>query len=135
MYCGCEAMVELLTLSNSEELERVTQKELSLIAFGTPWSSPCRIQYKILVNFRRRYRGIMAIAQVDVEEHPGIARRCDIQTVPTLIVYRKSREIKRLVGLQSDNTLGAIIQVMRFSGVNTNTAGEADSRLQFLPNN
>ena len=127
-------MVELRILSNSEELERVTQKELSLIAFGTPLSSPCRIQHKILVNCMRRYRGIMAIAQVDVEEHPGIARRCDIQTVPTLIVYRKSSEIKRLVGLQSDDTLGAIIEAMRFSSVNTNASGEADSGLQFLPN-
>ena len=112
----CEAMTELRLLSNFEEFESVTQKELSLIAFGTPWSSPCQIQYKILMNCMRKYRGIMAMAQVDVERHPGIARRANIQTVPTLIVYRKSREIKRLIGLQYDDTLGTIIQAMELSG-------------------
>ncbi|MGB3211370.1 MAG: thioredoxin family protein [Desulforhopalus sp.] len=122
-------MIELPTLIHSKELETVIQKKLSLIAFGTPWSSPCQIQYKILANCMRRYRDIIAIARVDVETHPGIARRCDIQTVPTLIMYRKNKEIKRLVGLQSVETLSTLIQAKRLSDINTCTAGEAESRL------
>ncbi len=103
-------MVELLTLSNSLEFKRITQQELSLVAFGTSWSSPCRIQYEILVNFMRKYSNILAIARVDVERHQGIARKCNIQTVPTLIIYRKNREIKRTVGLHSIETLYEFIQ-------------------------
>ena len=115
------------TLINSKELETVIQENLSLIAFGTPWSSPCQIQYKILVNFMRKYSGIISIARVDVEKNPGIARKCDIQTVPTLIMYRKSKEIKRLVGLQSVKTLSTLIQTMRLSDINTCTAAETDA--------
>lgn len=103
-------MVELLTLSNSLEFKGIIQQELSLVAFGTSWSSPCRIQYEILVNFMRKYSNILAIAKVDVERHEGIARKCNIQTVPTLIIYRKNREIKRTVGLQSIKTLYEFIQ-------------------------
>jgi len=103
-------MVELLTLSNSLEFKRITQQELSLIAFGTSWSSPCRIQYKTLINFTRKYSGILEIASVDVEKHQEIARKCNIQTVPTFILYRDNREIKRTVGLQSIETLYEFIQ-------------------------
>lgn len=103
-------MVELLTLSNSLEFERIIRQQLSLVAFGTLWSHPCRIQYKILVNFIRKYSGILVIGRVDVERHPGIARKCNIQTVPTLIIYRKNKEIKRTVGLQSIETLYELIQ-------------------------
>lgn len=134
MYSGCEGMIELLTLSNTEEFERITEQELSLIAFGTPWSSPCQNQHKILVNFMKRYRGIMVIARVDVEKYPGIARKSNIQTVPTLIVYRKGGEMKRLVGLQSLKTLHALISAMGNSDVHKNTAGGAGSRLPFLYN-
>ncbi len=103
-------MVELLTVSNSLEFERIIQQELSLVAFGTPWSYPCRIQYKILVHFIRRHSDILAIARIDVERHQRIARKCNIQTVPTLIIYRKSKEIKRTVGLQSAETLHDFIR-------------------------
>jgi len=103
-------MVELLTLSNSLEFKRITQQELSLVAFGTFWSSPCRIQHEILVNFMRKYSGILTIARVDVQRHQEIARKCNIQTVPTLIMYKKNGEIKRAVGLQSIETLYEFIQ-------------------------
>jgi thioredoxin 1 len=128
-------MIELLALSNTVEFERITKQELSLIAFGTPGSSPCRNQQKILVNFVKRYSRIMAIARVDVEKQPGIARKGNIQTVPTLIVYRKGGEIMRLVGLQSLKTLHALMSTIGISDVHKNTAGEADSRLPLLPNN
>lgn len=120
---GDEEMSELLTLSNSAEFERITEQELSLIAFGTPRSSPCRNQQKILVNFMQKYGDSTAIARVDVEKYPGIARKGKIQTVPTLIVYRKGCEMRRLVGLQSFETLHALISAMGISGAHKNTAG------------
>jgi len=104
-------MVKLLTLSNSLEFEQITQQELSLVAFEAPWSSPCRLQHKILVKFGQKYSGTLAIARIDVERHQRIARRCNIQTVPTLIMYRKRKEIKRSVGLQSSETLSEFIQL------------------------
>lgn len=103
-------MAELQTLSNSLEFQHIIQQEFSLVAFGTPWSSPCRIQHEILVKFVKRYSNILAIARVDVERHQQIAQKCNIQTVPTLIIYRKSKEIKRLVGLQSKESLLEFIQ-------------------------
>ena len=111
-------MIELLTLTNPEEFENVTQQKLSLVTFGTPWSSPCRNQSKVLMNFIRKYNGILVIARVDVEKHPDISKKYNIQTVPTLIVYRNKREIKRLVGLQSIENLKTLVQVMKLSGGN-----------------
>lgn len=104
-------MVEPITLLNYEEFEGVTQRDLSLVAFGTPWSSPCQDQYRIFVSFCRKYSGTLVIARVDVEKHPKIAQKCNIQTVPTLILFRNGKEINRLFGLQSAETLNEIIQV------------------------
>ena len=61
-------MIELLTLTNPEEFDKVAQQELSLIAIGTPWSSPCQNQSKILVDFIKKYHGIITIARIDVEK-------------------------------------------------------------------
>lgn len=104
-------MNELLTLSSSLEFERIINLELSLVAFGTPSSYPCRMQHEILINFLRTHSGLPAIARVDVERHQEIARTCNIQTVPTLIIYRRTKEIKRSVGIQSREALAEFIQV------------------------
>jgi len=127
-------MIKLLTLSNTAEFERITEQELSLIAFGTPWSSPCQSQYKILVHLIQRYAGSMTIARVDVEKHPGIARKGNIQTVPTLIVYKKGGEMKRLVGLQSLKTLHALLSAMTIPELHKNTVGGGAARPSFFNN-
>ncbi len=64
----------------------------------------------MFVNFIRKYRGVMPIARVDVEKHPEIGTKCNIQTVPTLIVYRKSEEIRRMVGVQSLENINALLE-------------------------
>lgn len=102
-------MAEILTLSNSDELERVSQQELSLIFFGTPRSAPCRSQHRVFIDFFRKHNGLIIIALVDVEKNPRISRKCNIQTVPTLILYKKRKEIRRLVGLQSIENINTLL--------------------------
>lgn len=104
-------MIELLSLSSFSEFERITNLELSLVAFGTPWSYPCRMQHIILANFMRNHSGLPAIARIDVECHQEIARTCKIQSVPTLIMYRMTKEIKRSVGIQSREALAEFIKM------------------------
>ena len=110
-------MDKLTTLLNTDEFENITYQDLGLIAFGIPWSSPCRTQHKILVSLMKSYSDFITIARVDVENHPQIAEKNNIQTVPTLIIYQNSREIKRLVGLQSLSALEKVLQEIGCLGV------------------
>lgn len=114
-------MDKLTTLINTDEFVNITYQDLSLVAFDIPWSSPCRSQQKILVRLIRSYGDSMAFARVDVENHPQIAEKNNIQTVPTLIIYQNSREVKRLVGLQSLSALQRVLQELGCSD------GAADS--------
>lgn len=112
-------MIQSLTLLNSEQFGKVTNQELSLIAFGVPWSPPCQSQHKILVTLTTSYGDIMTIARVDVENYPEIAEKNNIQTVPTLIVYKKNKEIKRLVGFQSFAALQTLVLKVKGMSVAT----------------
>lgn len=103
-------MNKLITLLSTDEFANITYQDLSLIAFGIPWSSPCCSQHKILVSLMKSFIDSITIARVDVENHPQIAEKCNIQTVPTLIIYQNSQEIRRLVGLQSLTTLKRVLQ-------------------------
>jgi thioredoxin-like negative regulator of GroEL len=127
-------MIKLLKLSNTQEFKFVTRQYLSLIAFGTLWSSPCKNQHKILMNLMKKYSAIITIARVDVENHPDIAEKGNIQTVPTLIIYHKNKEIKRLVGLQSLSTLQTSLSEMEHLVIESHSDSESDTGLPLTPN-
>jgi thioredoxin-like negative regulator of GroEL len=55
------------------------------------------------------YTGWRPIAQVDIEKYPEIASELAIQSIPTILVFSRGREIHRIVGLQSlKNLLNAL---------------------------
>lgn len=78
---------------------------VSLIDFGAPWCAPCRSQEPILEKLAERYGERATIAALNVDDHPDLAAKLDIKSIPTLIVYTNQKEIQRFVGLQSEHTL------------------------------
>lgn len=83
------------------EFNSLINEKFALIAFSTCWSSPCTAQQQILGIFERQEEQPVLVGYIDVDRYPELAARYRIQTVPTLIFFSKSREIKRQLGLQS----------------------------------
>jgi thioredoxin-like negative regulator of GroEL len=92
-------------ISSVEALRQAINKEYCLVYCNTPWSAPCQKQYPILVKVAASYIGWGAIVQVDIERHPDVAAELTIQSIPTIVVFHKGREIHRFVGLQPLETL------------------------------
>lgn len=45
------------------------------------------------------------MGKVNVDEEPMLAQQFQIMSIPTMIIFRDGREIERLVGLNSRETL------------------------------
>ena len=80
-------------------------KGLTLVDFGTPWSTPCRLQEPILRRLAAQFEGRVLVAEVNVDEFREMSLNLVIQSIPTLILFRNGKEIQRFVGLQSEFTL------------------------------
>lgn len=80
-------------------------KGLTLVDFGTPWSTPCRLQEPILRRLAAQFEGRVLVAAVNVDEFREISLNLVIESIPTLILFRNGKEIQRFVGLQSEFTL------------------------------
>jgi len=92
------------------ELKRITGQGVALVDFDVPWSASCRIQEQIINSLARRFCGSASVISVDVNEVPIIARDFDIHNVPTLILFKKGKEINRFIGLQPDEALSNAIE-------------------------
>jgi thioredoxin 1 len=95
-----------ITEITTESFESVTGEETPvLVDFWAEWCAPCRAIVPILKDISTEYDGRVRIGKLDVDEHPDIARRYGVMSIPTLILFAKGEEKARLVGARSKDQL------------------------------
>lgn len=98
--------MELINLSQSNFQENI-QNGTWLIQFWSSWCGPC-INTSHLEEFQLVSPGI-TVARINSEENQNLATRYSVNVVPTYILFKKGNPIKRLVGLQTKETLRDLI--------------------------
>jgi thioredoxin 1 len=76
-----------------------------LVDFSAKWCAPCRTQRRIVDRLLAQYRGKVSILILDVDASQELAMSFDITSIPTVSLFKDGIEIKRFVGLQSEDTL------------------------------
>jgi thioredoxin 1 len=97
--------LEIKDIRSEKELRTTMEHGIALILFSEPWFAPCRLQEPILRRLASRFQGSATMGAVRVDESPEIAWNLGIQGLPTVILFKKGKEIQRFVGLQPENTL------------------------------
>jgi len=90
---------------NRHQFEQMIDTGICLVDFNAGWCAPCKTQQPILGRLAKRYRGKASILALDVDENRELALSFGITSVPTLSIFKNGREVERLVGLQSLETL------------------------------
>ena len=69
-----------------------------LVDFYADWCGPCKIMAPVLDAVAQARAGSVLVAKLDTDRNPAIARRFQIASIPTLIVFRGGREAGRELG-------------------------------------
>ncbi len=102
--------MEKLEISSTKKFENMIQNGVTLIDFNAPWCGPCRSQEPIIKNLTEAFKGRAKIEVINIDNHQNIAAKLGIQSIPTLIVFKKGKELQRLVGLQPESILADAIE-------------------------
>ena len=81
-----------------------------LIDFYADWCGPCRLQSPIVEELARRMGDQVEVKKINVDDHMEMANQYRIYVVPTLIIEKDQREIRRIEGLTDISSLEAMIK-------------------------
>jgi thioredoxin 1 len=99
-------MSKPVTLSDSTFDEEVkSSSEAVLVDFWAEWCGPCKMIAPVLDEIAAEQAGAIKVAKLNVDENPDVARRFDVMSIPTLIVFKDGEAKKRLVGAKGKGQL------------------------------
>jgi thioredoxin 1 len=92
-------------IRTEEEFEKIWNEARALVCdFTAPWCGPCRQLEPVLKELEKEHKDIVFV-KVDVEEMWDLSEKLGVESMPTLLFVRKGKEVKRIVGFRSRETL------------------------------
>jgi len=76
-----------------------------LVDFWAEWCGPCKMIAPVLEEIAAENPGSIRIAKLNVDEAQGVARRFEVMSIPTLILFKDGQPVKRMVGAKPKQAL------------------------------
>lgn len=94
----------IITLTD-ENFGQATKGKVMLVDFWAAWCPPCRAMAPVLNELAGELDGNMQIGKVNIDQYPSIAEQYNVRSIPTFILFKDGKEMKRYVGLKQKNFL------------------------------
>jgi len=85
--------------------QQTISKGVVLVDFWATWCPPCRIQGPIVEELAKEIGDKVTISKLDVDYNKNTAGKYGITNIPTLIIFKDGKEVKRFVGVQQKEAL------------------------------
>ncbi len=100
-------------ISEAQFDAEVTQASVPVVVdFYAPWCGPCKALSPILDELAGPLTNQVRFVKINVDEAPVLARRFDIQGVPTIMFFKDGKVVDSLVGLPSRGALQARLETL-----------------------
>ncbi len=92
----------------SENIKKLEEKDfgaaiasgVTLVDFYADWCGPCRMLAPVLDQVSQDVKGKASVAKLDIDQAQKVTEDLQITSVPTLILFKDGKEVKRIIGLR-----------------------------------
>ena len=81
-----------------------------LVDFWAQWCTPCRMLAPTVEAVAQQYSQSANVVKLNVDDNPSTAQRYGIKGIPTLILFREGKEVERVVGATSKESITRMIE-------------------------
>lgn len=104
-------MSTALAVTDSTFDEQVTHSETPvLVDFWAEWCGPCRMIAPILDEIAEEKKDAIRIVKLNVDDNIETARRFEVLSIPTLILFKDGEAKVRVVGAKPKSALLADLE-------------------------
>ncbi|MBP8534428.1 thioredoxin [Streptomyces sp. MK37H] len=121
--CGnCKSPLPWIVDADENDFAEVAEKATPLVVVDlwATWCGPCRMVSPALEQVATELAGKVKLVKVDIDRNPHLARRFEVQAVPTLLILDKGELVARRAGAAPAGTLRSWVEQV--------TAGRRDSK-------
>ena len=87
----------------------INSEQLTLVDFFATWCGPCKMMHPVLEQLKDALGESIRIIKIDVDKNNSLAMNYRVQSVPTLMLFRKGEMLWRQSGALRLNDLKAIV--------------------------
>ena len=97
-----------VTSENFEE-EVLNSNKTVLIDFYANWCGPCKMLSPVVETVAKENENIKVV-KIDVDTAQDLAIKYQVMSIPTLVVIKNAREVKRTVGVVSKSEIEEMVK-------------------------
>ena len=86
------------------DAEVLSSDQPVLVDFWAPWCAPCRAVGPTIDALADEFAGKAKVGKVNIDEHPAIAAKYGVQSIPTVIVLKNGEITGNFVGIRDQET-------------------------------
>lgn len=98
-------MADNLKHLDDDNFQSTVDSGVTLVDFFADWCGPCKMIAPMIEELAKEMQGKATIAKLDIENAQQVTARFQVTSIPTLIVFKDGKEIKRFVGVRSKDDL------------------------------
>ena len=86
---------------NKDEFEKevINEEGVVVVDFFATWCGPCKMIAPVIEELANEMENVKFV-KVDVDKNPGSAGKYQIQSIPTLLIFKDGKVVDTLVGFR-----------------------------------
>lgn len=95
-----------LQISDASFEQDVLQSDkLTLVDFWAEWCGPCKMMNPVIEKLATEYENKVVITKMNVDDNPETPTNFMIRGIPTIVMFKGGKEVRRVVGAQTESKL------------------------------
>lgn len=94
---------------DAESFDNAIKEGVVLVDFWASWCGPCKMMAPNVEQIADDYKDRVVVGKVNVDDHPSLAERFGIMSIPTLLIFKDGELKEKLVGYRLTMQIASVL--------------------------